>query len=213
MKFTFERTYKKTRNNEVSLVKTKEELTSLTFDQLRAYPGSVRELQSEVNKYIDLVSKKRVAPIFKDYERALEKEVTPEFTQEQKDLAIAALEEKYDFLTDISKIPQVSDKRLTKMIQRKKINTSVRDTDDSIADLAKWNSILTSTILAMYDTFTATQKNKIPPEQRALIETASTLFRNTQTAADIRLANEGASLIERVLRREAQIGKIIKGEE
>ena len=93
---------------------------------------------------------------------------------------------------------------------RYKIEKEVFDEKDSLADTAKWLSLLTTLVSTMYDTFTETQKAKIPTEQRALIEYTFTKFKATNTRGDVQFAQEGTSMVDKLLARQAQIGALVK---
>ena len=93
---------------------------------------------------------------------------------------------------------------------RYEIETEVFDLHDSVADNAKWLSLLTTLLSRMYGTFTDTQKNKLSTKDRALIEGVFTMFANTNTRGDVQFAQEGPAMIQKVMQRQAQIGEIVK---
>lgn len=214
MRFTFKRSFiGQDEAGEEKLMSRQETLESLNFDQVMNFEGSPSETKKEIDRYHALVAKKAVQPVFDRYHEALTKETTETFTETRKANAIADMEASFPYLTDVSLIPEKKDPRLVKKLQRVKIKTGVRDTDDSVADLAKWNSLLTSMIFSMFDAMTETQKAKIPADQRGTIDIAREIFKSTPTALDVRLPIEGKNLIQRVMKREEIIGRIIKGDE
>ena len=93
---------------------------------------------------------------------------------------------------------------------RYKIEKEVFDEKDSLADTAKWLSLLTTLVSMMYETFTETQKAKMPAEQRALIEYTFTKFKATNTRGDVQFAQEGIAMVDKLLARQAQIGALVK---
>jgi len=97
---------------------------------------------------------------------------------------------------------------LNRLIAYKR-DTSVRNAETTIADLAKMNSLLFSMVGMMYKTFTTTDKNKIPPQDRGIIEYALASFKNKETRADRQLLVEGTKLIDRLFKREVEIADII----
>jgi len=128
-----------------------------------------------------------------------------------------SISKNYPWLEDIAKgnfstEPKITmyDNQLTKIIQRKRINKVVRDDQDSIADLAKWNSVLTSLVSLIYSTLTDTAKDKLTDEERTLIETALDKFSKTTTNADNQFSEKGLNMINDLLNKEASIAEIIK---
>ena len=93
---------------------------------------------------------------------------------------------------------------------RYEIETEVFDLHDSVADNAKWLSLLTTLLSRMYGTFTDTQKNKLSTEDRALIEGVFTMFATTNTRGDVQFTQEGPAMIQKIMQRQAQIGEIVK---
>lgn len=79
------------------------------------------------------------------------------------------------------------------------------DTLDSLADTSKMISIGLSFIATIYEVLTDEQKNAIPAEKRALIEFGINAFKETNTWADLQLANEGTAMITRILERQKHI--------
>ena len=93
---------------------------------------------------------------------------------------------------------------------RYEIETEVFDLRDSVADNAKWLSLLTTLLSRMYGTFTDTQKNKLSTKDRALIEGVFATFATTNTRGDVQFAQEGPVMIQKIMQRQAQIGEIVK---
>ena len=88
-------------------------------------------------------------------------------------------------------------------------DSKVRNSEDTLADLAKMNSLLFSTVGSIYGTLTSTAKDKIDADTRAIIEYSIAKFADTQTRADRQLAEEGTDLVDKLFAREVQIADII----
>lgn len=187
-------------------------LDSLQFEELLNFDGTPNELAKEITKYKNLHAKKRVQGAFLEYQRVLSREITQNYTSDQKTGDVQAIEDRNPFLVDPSLIPEYNDKRLNKLMHRKKIKTGVRDTDDSVADLAKWISLVTSMNFTIYNALSATAKSNIPAQERELIELCQSIFKNTETVGDLSLAREGGNLIQKIMNREKTIAQIINGE-
>lgn len=98
-----------------------------------------------------------------------------------------------------------------KAFQRKQIQDEVFDYHDSIADNAKWLSILTTFMSRIYDILPEEQKINLDPDEREMIETLFEVFGNTYTRADRQFSEEGTeTVLRRILNRQGQIGNIIK---
>lgn len=93
---------------------------------------------------------------------------------------------------------------------RLKIQNEVFDDKDSLADTTKWVSLLTTLVSLMYDTFTETQKARLPEEHRSLIEYTFAKFKVTNTRADVQFATEGISMVDKILDRQKAVGDIVK---
>jgi len=109
------------------------------------------------------------------------------------------------------KMQEEESKKVISSIRNKKVRT----VEDSIADLAKMNSLLFSCISAMYGTMSDTAKSKIDEGTKELIDYSVEKFSNTQTRADRQLIKEGTGLVDKLFEREVQIADIIdevKGE-
>ena len=93
--------------------------------------------------------------------------------------------------------------------KRARINNEVFDIHDSVADNAKWASILTSFIVRLYDVMPEEQKALLDPNDRAIIEYMLNGFKATNTRMDIALQQDGTDIIDRMLERQQQIANII----
>ena len=94
--------------------------------------------------------------------------------------------------------------------QRMQIERDVFDLRDSVADNAKFLSLLTSLVLRMYNIMPEEQKVLLDPNDRALTEYVFNTFLQTETRADVQIQEEGSAFIDKMLERQASIGKIIK---
>jgi len=110
---------------------------------------------------------------------------------------------------DFPEILEKEDKELEKDIIASIRNTEVRSVEDSIADLAKMNSLLFSCISAMYSAMTDTAKGKIDDRTKEIIDYSVEKFKETTTRADNQLMKEGTHLIDKLFDREAKIADII----
>jgi len=110
---------------------------------------------------------------------------------------------------DFPDLEEKEDKELEKDIIASIRNTEVRSVEDSIADLAKMNSLLFSCISAMYNTMTDTAKGKIDDGTKEIIDYSVEKFKETTTRADNQLMKEGTDLIDKLFDREAKIATII----
>jgi len=102
-------------------------------------------------------------------------------------------------------IPKPVLKKLVRVVRDK----NVRSSEDSIADLAKMNSLLFSMVSSIYGTLSATAKSKIPVAEKGLIDYAITTFSTVQTRADRQLLTEGTALIDKLFKRETDIADIV----
>lgn len=221
--------YYNSNNNEIT---TKDKtLSCLSFEELLV---SSKELSSKID-ITKLVNEARVFEkkkkettindryfkILELYQKELSKETLDQVKVDKLLGDLQALELKYGSLKRFRGIPvQESDfdwitiplgisKKLTKLLQRFHIESEVRDTEDSIADLAKWLSLVTSTLKEMYILISDVDKAKIAPEKRAIIEYSLGKFDTTYTRGDVSLATEGTYSIDKILKRESDISKII----
>lgn len=103
---------------------------------------------------------------------------------------------------------KISPEDIKKLIAHER-DSKVRNSEDTLADLAKMNSLLFSTVGSIYGTLTATAKDKIDADTRAVIEYSISKFADTQTRADRQLAEEGTELVDKLFSREVQIADII----
>jgi len=86
---------------------------------------------------------------------------------------------------------------------------TVRDLNDTVADLSKMNALLMSFISTIYGTLSATAKNKIPAPEKAVIDHAVAAWPNTSTRGDRQLALEGTALVDKLYAREVAIADIV----
>ncbi len=103
---------------------------------------------------------------------------------------------------------KISSDDVKKLIAHER-DTKVRNSEDTLADLAKMNSLLFSTVGAIYGTLSASAKDKIPAETRGVIEYSIQEFDKVQTRADRQLATDGTELVDKLFAREVQIADII----
>lgn len=103
---------------------------------------------------------------------------------------------------------KITDEDVKKLIAHER-DLKVRNSEDTLADLAKMNSLLFSTVGAIYGTLSDTAKGKIPDETRAVIEYSIQEFNKVQTRADRQLTEDGTALVDKLFQREVQIADII----
>jgi len=102
-----------------------------------------------------------------------------------------------------------NDSSTEKSLSRLKIQNDVFDTSDSIADCAKWLSLMTTMMSRLYEQTPEVQKAALSVEDRAFIEYAFSKFATTTTRADNQFAFEGNILIDRIMDRQSKIGSIL----
>lgn len=102
-------------------------------------------------------------------------------------------------------IPKAILKQLMAITRDKEI----RNGDDTLADLAKMNSLLFSMIGSIYGTLTPTALGKIPAPEKAIIDYALKRFATVQTRGDRQLATEGTALIDKLFDREVAIADMV----
>jgi len=93
---------------------------------------------------------------------------------------------------------------------RYRIHNEVFDLEDSVADNAKMISLLTTMISRIWDIQTDSQKNSLPDADREAIDYVVSSFKDTITWADIKWASEGIGFADKLIKRQARIGSIIK---
>jgi len=96
-----------------------------------------------------------------------------------------------------------------KKIMSHEINRTVRNMEDTVADLAKSNTLLMSFIASIYNTLSATQKSKIPAAEKAIIDYAVGKWSATSTRGDRQLQTEGTALVDKLYSREVDIANIV----
>ena len=100
-------------------------------------------------------------------------------------------------------------KAILKQLIATHIDSEVRNPSDTLADLAKMNSLLFSMVAAIYSTLTPTAMSKIPAVDKAVIDYSMARFRAVQTRGDRQLATEGTKLIDKLFDREVAIADIV----
>jgi len=100
-------------------------------------------------------------------------------------------------------------KPILKQLIAAHIDSDVRNPSDTLADLAKMNSLLFSMVGAIYSTLTPTAVGKIPAADKAVIDYAMARFQAVQTRGDRQLATEGTKLIDKLFDREVAIADIV----
>jgi len=103
---------------------------------------------------------------------------------------------------------KISSDDVKKLIAHER-DSKVRNSEDTLADLAKMNSLLFSTVSAIYGTLSDTAKGKIDADMKDVIEYSFAKFADTQTRADRQMAQEGTGLVDKLFEREVQIADII----
>jgi len=96
-----------------------------------------------------------------------------------------------------------------KHISRKRVQDEVFDLHDSVADNAKWASLLTGFVIRIYNALPEEIKNNIDPSDRQLIEALSAQFLETPTRLDVQIDKEGYGVIDRMLSRQKEVADII----
>lgn len=81
---------------------------------------------------------------------------------------------------------------------------------DSVADNAKLISLMFIIGSSIYEALGDEIKEKIPSNVREKIEHAIEKFKSIETWGSIQINKEGNEAIDKLLQRQAQIGKIIK---
>ena len=99
--------------------------------------------------------------------------------------------------------------RDTKKLIAHERDLKVRNSEDSIADLAKMNALLMSFVTAIYAITPDEAKDNLPEEQKAIIDYATSKWAETQTRGDRQLKQEGTALIDKLFQREVEIADII----
>jgi len=97
-----------------------------------------------------------------------------------------------------------------KMEMRKRINEEVFDIHDSVADLTKWLSYVTSMLRRVWEIIPEEQKQTLSEIDRQFIEGSMAKFQNTITIGDVKMMEEGFAVVDRVLSRQNDVGAIVK---
>ena len=87
---------------------------------------------------------------------------------------------------------------------------TVRNNEDSIADLAKMVSLSFSAISAIWAVTSDDAKSLLPTETKDIVDYAVLKFGEIDTRADDQLADEGVALIDKLFEREVAIATIVK---
>ena len=127
---------------------------------------------------------------------------------------IDVLEKKLPYLGKFDRKPKyaavgiglVNEKKIIKSV----INNEVRSIEDSVADLAKMNSLLFSCISAMYGTMSDSAKGKMDVETKTIIDYSVDKFNTTKTRGNQQLMEEGTDLVDKLFEREEKIADIIE---
>jgi len=104
--------------------------------------------------------------------------------------------------------PVIPTESIKKLIAHER-DLKVRNSEDSIADLAKMNALLMSFVTAIYSVTSDEAKANLPTEQKAIIDYATSKWADTQTRGDRQLKQEGTALIDKLFQREVEIADII----
>jgi len=104
------------------------------------------------------------------------------------------------------KLPRTQEKEL---IAHER-NLTVRNNEDSIADLAKMVSLAFSVISTLWELTPDDAKEDIDADKKGMIDYAVSKFNATQTRADDQLAQEGVALIDKLYDREIAIAGIVR---
>lgn len=86
---------------------------------------------------------------------------------------------------------------------------TVRNSEDSIADVAKMVSLAFSVIATLWELTPDDAKNNVPDGRRGLIDYAVAKFESIDTRADRQLVTEGTVLVDKLYDREVAIANII----
>lgn len=190
-------------------------LQSLSFEEMiKANFNSYSELENNINNYNELMSKKHAQKIVDVWVNIVENDVinaeTVDFSNLDRFESIHEFTKAFrDLETDAVEPPHL-DPRLLKLKKRYKIAKTVRDDADSIADIAKWVSLLTSCVEEIYKVLPEETKDLIPAEKKALMEFAFSKFDETTTIGDYTLANKGEKMITDILDKESRITEVVK---
>lgn len=171
-----------------TLEKRKKEI--LGFDK-KYFNDLGKELTTRVSGELEYVENKR---------KSLEEE-NPWL---QKYLGIETDIERPDVISSVT----ISNDNIKKLIAYER-DMTVRNVEDTLADLAKMNSLLFSVVSKIYEILPSEQIDNIPADEKTIIEYALESFKNINTRADLQLAEEGEVLIDKLMNRESEIAKIV----
>lgn len=102
----------------------------------------------------------------------------------------------------------ISDDVLKRLVAYER-DRKVRNSEDSIADIAKMTSLLFSVVTEIYETIPTEALDKIEPRRRTTIEYAMEKFKTIDTRADTQLLEEGVGLIDKLFSREVNINNLV----
>lgn len=107
---------------------------------------------------------------------------------------------------EITSLPREQEKKL---IAHER-DLTVRNNEDSIADLAKMVSLSFSAISALWAITSDDAKANLPEATKATIDYAVQRFNEIETRADDQLAEEGVALVDKLYEREVAIAGIVR---
>ena len=91
-------------------------------------------------------------------------------------------------------------------LKRKKINESVFDEADSIADNAKMISLIFSLVGVIWENM---DKSNVDPKIVDTVHTVISKFRSVETWADYLFETEGLEVIDRLIDRQKDVARIL----
>ena len=110
----------------------------------------------------------------------------------------------------VQELPDTEPKVGKKYQARKEIEEQVFDIRDSVADNSKMISLLFTMVYKMYESLPDSTMNKMPKEDKTIIDNTIEIFKSVHTWADIKFQEEGFKSIERLIKRQGELGKVIK---
>ena len=103
---------------------------------------------------------------------------------------------------------KVSHTDVKKLIAHER-DLDVRNSEDSIADIAKMVSLAFSVISTLWELTPDDAKDNVPAEKKGLIDYAVMKFNSIDTRADRQIAAEGTKLVDKLYDREVHIANIV----
>ena len=115
---------------------------------------------------------------------------------------------------DLTKIPEIVyvqelHNELAKKVIRHERNITSRDLETTVSDIAKMSSLIFSMVSTIYDSMTDAQKNRIPADERAVIDHAIAMKATTLTRADKQLMVFGLDAVTKLFVKEREITEIV----